>query len=93
MARGDGIHRTSVRNAKQFYEDAYKAAVKIAGGEQYILSAVMHADERNRAMPMLWDGMCITTICTLSMCRWSKKKSDGRSDVWSAVSVAAPRSI
>lgn len=36
--------------AKQFYADAYKAAVSIVGGEQYILSAVMHADERNRAM-------------------------------------------
>ena len=36
--------------AKQFYMDAYKAAIKIVGGEQYILSAVMHADERNRAM-------------------------------------------
>lgn len=36
--------------AKQFYTDAYKAAIKIVGGEQYILSAVMHADERNRAM-------------------------------------------
>ena len=36
--------------AKQFYEDAYKAAVQIVGGEQYILSAVMHADEINRAM-------------------------------------------
>lgn len=36
--------------AKQFYADAYKAAVEIIGGEQYILSAVMHADERNRAM-------------------------------------------
>jgi len=36
--------------AKQFYENAYKAAVEIVGGEQYILSAVMHADERNRAM-------------------------------------------
>ena len=36
--------------AKQFYEDAYKAAVQIVGGEQYILSAVMHADEVNRAM-------------------------------------------
>ena len=35
---------------KQFYADAYKAAVDIVGGEQYILSAVMHADERNRAM-------------------------------------------
>ena len=36
--------------AKQFYADAYQAAVQIVGGEQYILSAVMHADEINRAM-------------------------------------------
>ena len=36
--------------AKKFYEDAYRAAIDIVGGEQYILSAVMHADERNRAM-------------------------------------------
>ena len=36
--------------AKQFYIDAYKSAIEIVGGEQYILSAVMHADERNRAM-------------------------------------------
>ena len=36
--------------AKQFYADAYRAAVEIVGGEQYILSATMHADERNRAM-------------------------------------------
>ena len=36
--------------AKQFYEDAYEAAVQIVGGEQYILSAVMHADEINHAM-------------------------------------------
>ena len=36
--------------AKQFYADAYRAAVEIVDGEQYILSAVMHADERNRAM-------------------------------------------
>ncbi len=36
--------------AKQFYNDAYRAAVEIVGGEQYILSATMHADERNRAM-------------------------------------------
>ena len=36
--------------AKQFYADAYRAAVEIVGGEQYILSAVMHADEINRAM-------------------------------------------
>ncbi len=37
--------------AKKFYEDAYRAVVEIVGGEQYILSAVMHADERNRVMP------------------------------------------
>lgn len=36
--------------AKQFYTEAYRAAIEIVGGEQYILSAVMHADERNRAM-------------------------------------------
>ena len=36
--------------AKQFYTDAYKSAIEIVGGEQYIQSAVMHADERNRAM-------------------------------------------
>ena len=36
--------------AKQFYTDADKATIEIVGGEQYILSAVMHADERNRAM-------------------------------------------
>lgn len=36
--------------AKQFYADAYRAAVEIVCGEQFVLSAVMHADERNRAM-------------------------------------------
>ena len=36
--------------AKRFYADAYKAAVEIVGGEQYVVSAVMHADERNAAM-------------------------------------------
>ena len=36
--------------AKQFYTDAYKSAIDIVGGEQFILSAVMHADERNRVM-------------------------------------------
>ena len=36
--------------AKQYYSEAYQAAIKIIGGEQYILSAVMHADERNRAI-------------------------------------------
>jgi hypothetical protein len=36
--------------AKRFYEEAYQVAIKIIGGEQYILSAVMHADECNRAL-------------------------------------------
>lgn len=36
--------------AKRFYEEAYRSAVEIVGSERYILSAVMHADERNRAM-------------------------------------------
>ena len=36
--------------AKAFYAEAYRAAVDIVGGEQYILSAIMHADERNQGM-------------------------------------------
>lgn len=36
--------------AQAFYAEAYRAAVDIVGGEQYILSAVMHADERNQSM-------------------------------------------
>ena len=36
--------------AKEFFAEAYKLAVKEAGGEEYVLSAVLHADERNRAL-------------------------------------------
>jgi len=36
--------------AKKFYEEAYHLAVKEVGDERYILSAVMHADERNVAV-------------------------------------------
>ena len=36
--------------AKQFYADAYNVAIKIVGSEEYIISAVLHADERNRAL-------------------------------------------
>ena len=36
--------------AKKFYEDAYRFAVAEAGGEEFVLSAVMHADERNKAL-------------------------------------------
>jgi len=34
--------------AKSFYEEAYRCAIEEVGGEQFILSAVMHADERNK---------------------------------------------
>ena len=36
--------------AKSFFEEAYRCAVNEVGGEQYILSAVLHADERNKAL-------------------------------------------
>ena len=36
--------------AKKFYEDAYKFAVNLVGDERYIISSVMHADERNKAL-------------------------------------------
>ena len=36
--------------AKSFFEEAYRLAVKEIGGEEYIFSAVMHADERNKAL-------------------------------------------
>lgn len=36
--------------AREFFSKAYDYAVKEVGGEQYILSAVMHADERNSAV-------------------------------------------
>jgi chemotaxis protein histidine kinase CheA len=36
--------------AKNFFAAAYKLAVKEVGYEDYILSAVLHADERNKAL-------------------------------------------
>jgi hypothetical protein len=36
--------------AVSFFEEAYRCAVEEIGGEQYVLSAVMHADERNKAV-------------------------------------------
>jgi chaperonin cofactor prefoldin len=36
--------------AKSFFEEAYRYAVKEAGSEEYIVSAVLHADERNKAL-------------------------------------------
>jgi phage pi2 protein 07 len=36
--------------AKAFYAEAYKMAVNEVGDEKYILSAVLHADERNKGL-------------------------------------------
>jgi hypothetical protein len=36
--------------AVQFFTEAYRLAVKEVGNEDYILSAVLHADERNKAL-------------------------------------------
>ena len=36
--------------AKKFYEDAHKFAVGLVGDERYVISSVMHADERNKAI-------------------------------------------
>jgi hypothetical protein len=36
--------------ALKFYEEVYRLAVKEVGSEDYILSAVLHADERNKAL-------------------------------------------
>ena len=36
--------------AGEFFGEAYNLAVKEVGGEEYILSAVLHADERNKAL-------------------------------------------
>ena len=50
--------------AKQFYADAYKAAVEIVGG--------VHC-------PKPWARMCITTTSMWFISRWWKSKSCGRS--------------
>lgn len=36
--------------ARDFFTEAYRMAVREVGDERYVLSAVMHADERNRAL-------------------------------------------
>ena len=36
--------------AKKFYEEAYRFACQEAGGEQFVISAVLHADERNKEL-------------------------------------------
>lgn len=36
--------------AKKFFKEAYKLAVNEIGSEDYVLSAVLHADEKNKAL-------------------------------------------
>jgi len=43
-------NRGGYEYAKSFFEEAYHCAVGLIGGEEYVLSAVMHADERNKAL-------------------------------------------
>ena len=43
--------------AQAFYAEAYRVAVDIVGSEQYILSAVMHADEHNQGMSKALDTL------------------------------------
>jgi len=43
-------NRGGYEYAKSFFEEAYRCAVGLIGGEEYVLSAVMHADERNKAL-------------------------------------------
>jgi len=43
-------HNGGYEYAVSFFEEAYRCAIEEIGGEQYVLSAVMHADERNKAL-------------------------------------------
>ncbi len=65
-----------------------KLPIQIVGGEQYILSAVMHADEINLAMTEALGQECTTTTFMWSISLWWKSKSCGRSAArtrrWSA---------
>ena len=56
--------------AQAFYAEAYRAAVDIISGEQYNLSAVMHADERNRGMSKAhgYDVCCCFSVISFSGC-------------------------
>ena len=43
-------HHGGYEYAKAFFAETYKMAVREAGSEEYVLSAVLHADERNKAL-------------------------------------------
>ena len=78
---GGGSPAGSYDFAKRFYEDAYRFAVQEAGGEEFILSAVMHADERNKALSEELGRDVFHTICMWSMCLLWTRKSNGRNGV------------
>lgn len=65
--------------AKQFYAEVYELAKEITGGEQYIISAVMHATSATGKPVTGWEGMCSTITFMLSICRWWKSRSAGPS--------------
>ena len=55
--------------AKQFYTDAYKAAIKIVGGEQYICRRSCTPTSATGPCPRRWGRMCTTTISMWSIFR------------------------
>lgn len=63
--------------AKQFYEEAYRFGCVIYGKEN-IVSAVMHADEINKAVSEELGKRSTTTTCTSWQSPPSEKKSCGR---------------
>lgn len=67
--------------AKQFFQEAYQMAVKEIGGEQYILSAVMHADEKTLSCPKNMVMMFSIIICTLFMFQWLTWRLNGQKGV------------
>ena len=63
--------------AKQFYAGAYKAAMEIVGGEEYILSAVMHEMNVTVLCLKLWEKMFSITTCTWCTSRLWKNRFSG----------------
>ena len=69
--------------AKDFFKEAYSMAVQEVGGEQYILSAVMHADELNKSLSEEFDRdvyhyhMHVTYIPIVEKeIKWTKRCKD-----------------
>jgi hypothetical protein len=72
--------------AKKFYEEAYRCAVNEIGGEQYILSAVLHADERNKALSeevgrdVYHYHLHVVYVPVVEKCEYFRKKKDEPED-------------